>query len=249
MRKIFQASVLFSFLIFHSWALTAQDKGVQFAENAGRLFGAEKYEECIPEYDKAIKASKHNPDRYLFYLHRAIAKSRTGDFWGAKDDLDATLKLKPGYADAYLYRGTLFMILDEDQLAMNDYTKAIQHDPNNAYAHLYKADLLYEFKDYGKSIFYYSEAIRLNPDFEEAFLKRAGVHYVVQNYESAIADYTVVLEKESSGDVYFMRGLCKSMLDEKDGLGACDDFEKAKELGTNINIPGLDVYCKSEAEQ
>ena len=42
---------------------------------------------------------------------------------------------------------------------------------------------------------------------------------------------------------YFMRGMCKSVLPQQDVNGACKDIRKAKKLGFDVSMPGLNKYC------
>ncbi len=110
-----------------------------------------------------------------------------------------------------------------------------------------KADkLYYEDKKYKKANELYTSALSYNENMSEIYTKRAGTFYAVKDFENAINDYTKVIElnpKEISS-IYFMRGLCKTLLKKEDKEGGCADIKKAIDLGYNTSdLDGLDEYC------
>ncbi|MFN6944844.1 MAG: tetratricopeptide repeat protein [Cytophagaceae bacterium] len=242
-----QLLVFFCLLLFFSLNSYGQEDFVNHTRLADDLRRGGQFDLAITEYDKAIrKSKKRNPDLYLLHLNRGICKSRTGDFFGAKTDLDMSVRLKPDHTETYLFRGTLARLLKNDQEALNDFSKAVELEPDNYFAHLYKADLYYEFKDFENAIICYSTVLQLRPEFSAAYIKRADVYFILQKYDEAIKDYSKAISiQPESGEAYFMRGLCKSMLSEEDTLGACEDFRHAKSLGRNTNVPGINLYCNS----
>lgn len=109
-----------------------------------------------------------------------------------------------------------------------------------------KAEKFYGDKKYKKAIEMYTLALTYDTNNIELYTKRAGTFFQVGDFENAINDYTKVLElnSENQSTIYFMRGLCKTLLKKEDKKGACLDIKKAIDLGYDVsNLNGLDEYC------
>jgi tetratricopeptide (TPR) repeat protein len=129
------------------------------------------------------------------------------------------------------------------------FEKIIESNSKIKLVYLGRAEAYYKLGDYKSAISDYSKVIELDRYYRDAIMKRAGAYYKIQQYELAIIDYTKFLEKEvkNKGKIYFLRGLCKSLLKNQDVEGACDDFKKAKSLGFDTSsLKGLNEYCNSE---
>ena len=207
-----------------------------------------EYEKAIEKYSEAIEMSSDNPKLNMIYLNRGLSKSKMGDFKRAVKDLDKCIELKPDYDEAYLYRGTTYKLLYDTKKALKDYLMAAKINNKNFYAYLYIADIYLDQRKYKVAIENYTKSIKTNDNFVETYSKRAGTYYMLEKYEKAIEDYSKVIEMipDESAQFYFMRGLSKSVLKDQDVKGACSDFRKAKELGYNLNYPGLNKYCNTD---
>lgn len=109
-----------------------------------------------------------------------------------------------------------------------------------------KADKLNENGMYEKAIELYSTALSFNENVGKIYAKRATSFYLMQDYENAIKDFSKVIESnpKNISDIYFLRGLSKTLLKKEDKEGACSDIKKAIELGYNVSdLNGLDEYC------
>ncbi|WMJ71754.1 tetratricopeptide repeat protein [Cytophagaceae bacterium ABcell3] len=247
MRIIPYLKIFLAFLLIvscHICVAQKKKKGT-YTQKAMELYKSEDYEKAVPAFDKAINSTKKkDQEMYKLYLYRAVSKSRTGDYYGSYNDINTCLKLNPFYAEAYIFRGMLNLLMDSEKEALTDFNKATEAEPENFYAWIYMADLYYEMKDYEMAAESYSKALNINPNDEDARAKRADIWYLLKKYEKAIEDYDHILElMPENGDAYYMRGLSKTYIANTDTLGACEDIKRAKELGTNTDMPGLEEYC------
>ena len=80
------------------------------------------------------------PDSAMAYNNRGTSQERL-DL--ALMDYDRTLKLDPGFPEAYFNRGNAYFQLGRYPLAISDYTQCISLDPNDAEAY-YKRSLAYK---------------------------------------------------------------------------------------------------------
>lgn len=74
---------------------------------------------------------------------------------------DAVIKLKPGYAEAYYYRGITRFYLGEYEMAVEDCTEAIKLKPKYARAYVGRGTIWLELREYEKAFSDYTKAIEL----------------------------------------------------------------------------------------
>lgn len=88
----------------------------------------------------------------------------------------------------------------------------------------------------------YDKAIEIDPNFVEALLYRATNLDNSKNYDEALIEYDKVIKLEPENHLaFFNRGNTKFNLNDK--LGACNDWTKAKELGSDYGQERLEIEC------
>ena len=93
--------------------------GIEDANNAVLAARNGKYEDAIRLFTNALNSDELNLSaRAQAYAYRGIAKATTGDYDGAKEDLNYSVALQSPYAsDAYAYRGYFELVLGESEKA------------------------------------------------------------------------------------------------------------------------------------
>ena len=67
----------------------------------------------------------------------------------------------------------------------------------------------------------------------------------MQRYRDAIEDYTVALVYQPDyAAAYYNRAIAKNYL--KESAGACEDLNKAENLGMKVEPRMKDLFCKKE---
>ena len=143
-----------------------------------------------------------------------------GDLYHKEGDTDRALlaydkaiQLKPDYAEAYAYRGTLMSDLGKYESAIEDYKKAIHLNLNYAKAYVDRGNAKLEQGDYESALADYNEAIRLEPDHVETYVIRGRAKAERGDYESAFADYDVAIRLEPDyAEAYYNRGIALSKI-------------------------------------
>ena len=129
----------------------------------------------------------------------------------------------------YIRRGN--RIYDEGclELAMDEYSKAIELDPNFAGAYNIRGIVHRELGHLEEAIKDYNKAIELDPNFAGAFNNRGIVHGDLGRLEEAIQDYNkaIVLDPNFA-DPYYNRGSAHKDLRRLEE--AIKDYNKAIEL-------------------
>ncbi|WP_413669973.1 tetratricopeptide repeat protein [Mucilaginibacter sp. Mucisp86] len=117
------------------------------------------------------------------------------------------------------------------------------NDPNSWYSRATVKDQLHTWKTARRD---YDKAIELAPDFTDAILNRGVNKDNAGEYSEAIADYTQVIALEPGNEMaYFNRG--NSKLNLKNSKGACEDWQKAKELGATYAQERIEQHCSQKS--
>lgn len=100
--------------------------GIDDANNAVLAARAGKYDDAIRLFTNALNGDELNlAGRAQAFAYRGVAKATTGDYDGAKEDLNFAVALQSAYdADAYAYRGYFELVLGESATAAADLAKS-----------------------------------------------------------------------------------------------------------------------------
>ncbi len=111
-------------------------------------------------------------------------------------------------------------------------------DKARAVVHCEKGDSYQDKGQWDKAIAEYNKAIELNPEYAEAYYNRGTAYAQGKGqFDQAISDFTKAIElNPKHAKAYNNRGITYYKLDQSDH--ACDDFQKACELGL---CNGLDL--------
>ena len=89
-------------------------------------------------FEKAIKlapTAKHYTKRAVCLMFQSKMKEALADF-------DSAIKIDPHYAEAYLFKGSIYQFAEDNTLAVEYYSKAININPKYADAYMMRGLLL-----------------------------------------------------------------------------------------------------------
>jgi len=143
--------------------------------------------------------------------------------------LDELIKENPNNADAFYNRGVVYASKGDFNLAIIDYTRALQINPNHGDA-FYNRGLSYVKKErYEEAEKDFDSAIRLAPDSADAYCNRGNVRYQLGKFDAAIEDYTSAIQIDpEDADLYYNRSIVYRQ--KGDSPNAKKDAEKAAQL-------------------
>lgn len=124
----------------HIWYMLAQ---VQ-REKEDWPAAASALQEAISAAERSSKEKKCLWANYYAergYALEMQAKKKTISYEEAKAPYTTCIELDPNYADCYHQLGNVYMWTDDEQKAIEFYTKAIEHDPDNLRYYAPLADL------------------------------------------------------------------------------------------------------------
>lgn len=132
--------------------------------------------------------------------------------------------------------------------AIKDYDKAIKADKNSAAAYFHRATAKLMLNDLKPSIADFNKTIELAPDYDKAYYNRAVAYIYLKNYAQALPDIDKVIElAPNTVDVFCLRGFAR--IETNDKIGACEDFNHAKEMGNKKADKYLATHCGNEQQE
>ena len=136
----------------------------------------------------------------------------------------------------YNNRGIDYGKKGEPDLAIEDFTKAIELKPDYAFAYNNRGAVYRDKGEYEQAIEDCSKAIQLKPDYAEPYSNRGAAYRNKGNYDRAIKDYdTAIKLKPDFVQAYYNRGLAYHEKREFDR--AIKDYNKAIELKPKLFHP------------
>lgn len=129
--------------------------------------------------------------------YKAAAQYAAGDTDGALETYDALISYDNKDANAYYTRGCLHLLRGENELSLDDFTKAIENntDDYELYIHIYKNLASYGLNEQGQE--YLNQAFAIKGDDAENLTYRGELYLLLGEYENAITELNAALEKGS----------------------------------------------------
>jgi tetratricopeptide (TPR) repeat protein/tRNA A-37 threonylcarbamoyl transferase component Bud32 len=142
-------------------------------------------------------------------------------------DYDRAIVVSPGFAEAYLGRGSLRFGLKQARGAYEDFDHLIRMGVQLPGAYNGRGRVVLELmNDPDRALPDLNEALRLRPEgYVLPYIARARAHYLKKNYDAAIADATKAISISAWEEPFRFRGLSK--LEKGDRAGAVADLEQA----------------------
>jgi len=108
-----------------------------------------------------------------------------------------------------------------------------------------KGDEYFQLGKYSEAAADYTSAIIIEPNNSSLYYSRAEARIGLSEFLSAAADYTYIISLNSKdATAYYNRGICYANLNMKGN--ACDDFNKAGELGLFEAYQVVKDFCEEK---
>ncbi len=123
------------------------------------------------------------------YCDEATNYQRSGDTKKAIIYYTKSLQENPDYIDALINRANLYTEdIDNNVLALVDYTRVIKLDPKNVWAYISRASCYAIAGDFDKALLDLNKAIALDPSNSETYRQRAYTEIRLNQFAKAIVD-------------------------------------------------------------
>jgi tetratricopeptide (TPR) repeat protein len=145
--------------------------------------------------------------RALVALGSTFAQQQ--DFKQAFAYVNEALRIDKHYRDAYVMKGSMYLSMDERELAKSSYQTAIEQDPDFFEAYIFLGDI-YMHEGNPLCIDYYRSAVKLKPNSMDALYSLAYGYQQTKQYEKALGTYREMVKKDKSfAPSYFQQGHIK----------------------------------------
>jgi tetratricopeptide (TPR) repeat protein len=145
----------------------------------------DSYEQCIPDFTKAIALNSNQAEAYTF---RASAYMKLNDYAKAKEDCKKAIIADPKYADAYFMQGKLKIDTDDLSGAIQDLSEAIRLEPKNGNFCITRAACYLDMGDNEKALSDLNQVVKSSPQNGRAYYYRSLCHSRMHNTTQANAD-------------------------------------------------------------
>jgi tetratricopeptide (TPR) repeat protein len=131
--------------------------------------------------------------------------------------------------------------------AIKEYDKAIKADKSNIDAYYNRGTCQLALKEFKSAMYDFNKTIELDSKFVKAYYSRATVFVSQEKYVQALPDLDKVIELDQTiPNVLTLRGQIRAQTGNK--KGACEDFNKAKEIGDKQADRYLNQFCGNEQQ-
>jgi tetratricopeptide (TPR) repeat protein len=131
--------------------------------------------------------------------------------------------------------------------AIKDYDKAINLDRNLKDAFFNRGTCQLALKDFKAAMKDFDKTIELDPKFVKAYYSRASVYVSQEKYVESLPDLDKTIELDlTTPNALTLRGQIRAQTGNK--KGACEDFNKAKEIGDRQADKYLNQFCGNEQQ-
>jgi len=142
------------------------------------------YSFIIKQQPKNVKALVGLSSTYAYFA----------DFQTAIQYVDQALKINSKYRDAYVMKGTIFLMQNNRKLAISSYETAVQQDPNFELAYLRLGQLYTEDEKYEVAIEKFRSAVAINPKQADAIYGVAYCDQMLEGYKEAETGYRKLMQ-------------------------------------------------------
>jgi tetratricopeptide (TPR) repeat protein len=145
------------------------------------------YSFVVKQQPKNVKALVGLSSTYAYFA----------DFQTAIQYVDQALKINPKYRDAYIMKGTIFLMQNNRKLAISSYETAVQQDPNFELAYLRLGQLYTEDEKYEVAIEKFRSAVAINPKLADAIYGVAYCDQMMEKYSEAVEGYRKLMQVDN----------------------------------------------------
>lgn len=198
-----------------------------------------------------INSKKVLPDALLITNRdKALTLDEVNKYFALIDKHTADITSDPYNVLYWFARGLDFLLVQDVESSIKDFTEASRVDPNFFPAYFMRSIARLRQIDHDKNLenkldgtrrkaanmeYEYvfrdlDQVIALAPDFSYAYFNKARLSFELKDYNSSIANYTLAIAKDPKfGEAYFNRGLIHIFIgNNEQGI---QDLSKAGELG------------------
>ncbi len=200
---------------------------------------------AIADFKKVLDfGNKQDPSQIQGRLNLGLAYYRKNMYEDAIKIYTELIQMDSLEPTAYFQRGLAYHYGNpsQPQLALADYSKAIQLNPAYAMAYLNRGSLYVDqFQKYDLAIDDFNKTLELDPANADAILNKGIAYYREENFDEALRIYNSVNGNPNDhGKIFYLKAL--SYAGKKDYANAVQNAETAKKMGLTIDAALLQQW-------
>lgn len=194
------------------------------------LYRLGRYDDAAVDLLKAMELNGKDPKPPL-NLGNVYRQQKKFDL--ALKQYDASIKVDPGYAPAYLARGFVFSVTGNNEKALADFESAVRLDPAEPEGYYSRGTIRFQQKEYAKALPDYDKYIELGPadagSLRDGYVNRAICRYFTGSLSGAIDDATKAIETDPTAPKSYQLRATLYREQKSNDLAEADE-KKAREL-------------------
>ncbi len=207
------------------------------------------------ESDPALKAElaeraiELNPDSPAAARLCVVACCLNRDFARMRHHAEHLVRLRAEDPDAVVWRGLANLLTDAPDLALADFSSAVEKDSRSPWTRTLRGLALLRDGKPDDAILDLTTAVSLEPNLVVAWLGRAAANAAMGRFDQAVGDVTQAIElSPTDPDAFAIRGEYQAALGRY--VEAADDFDEAIRIGgKNAMVMIQLLVVRSRAEQ
>lgn len=156
--------------------------------------------EAIPDLEVAIDKAEDNMP--VHFMARGLCYAQLKLVKEAMQDFSIAIQLNENLSEPYYYRGRCAYLLDDTQMAFQDFQKMIVNKNDDPIVHVHAGNLLMLVGSIEDAIKAFTNANSIKPT-PQAFIQRAKCHIIIENIENAVGDFKSAQELSFDKKVEF----------------------------------------------
>lgn len=156
--------------------------------------------EAIPDLETAIDKAEDNMP--IHFMTRGICYAQLKLIKEAMQDFSIAIQLNENLSEPYYYRGRCAYLLDDTQMAFQDFQKMIVNKNDDPIVHVNAGNLLMLVGSIDDAVKAFTNANSIKPT-PQAFIQRAKCNILLEKVESAIEDFKSAQELSHDKKVEF----------------------------------------------
>ena len=157
-----------------------------FYDRGSALWEAQRYEEAIASFDRALAFRPCYPEAYY---QRGNTQMRLGRPAEALASYDCAIALKHDYANAYYNRGLAMQRLQRHEEAVESFDRALGIQPDDAESYNNRGIALGEHNRHDAAVESFDRAIALKPDYADALYNRGSALTHLKRFADAVESF------------------------------------------------------------
>lgn len=140
-------------------------------------------ENARTHFELSLRYESRDVSCLLQYAY--LLEDKFGDYWGAIDLVERSLKIDPHNCVALNCLGSLYEVLDEFEKAIRCFKTVLAIDPSQFQAHYQLGNIYEQYQNYDKAREHYLAALQISPDFLVRYHLSELYQYKYKDYKAA----------------------------------------------------------------